>query len=172
MSDIYSSPWHRLKKSAEERHVGIIPLFFRFLFVQTFLPLLASASPHAVATFIHRLRGVKMGRDVNISRTAVIDDSFPEYITIGKGTRISHQSVVVAHTSGPLHLKEKGRLPFVLKPVHIGNYVYVGAHAVILPGVTIGDRAIIAAGSVVTGDVPPDTMVAGVPAVIKREYTD
>ena len=147
-------------------------LIIRFVWVQTFLPIVASASPHCVATFIHKLRGVKMGRDVNISRTAIIDDSFPEYITIGRGTRISHQSIVVAHTSGPKHLKDRGYLPFTLKPVTIGNYVYIGAHASILPGVTIGDGAIIAAGSVVTQNIPPYSLAAGVPAVIKRSYNE
>jgi len=48
--------------------------------------------------------------------------------------------------------------------VRIGNDVWLGAHAVVLPGVTIGDGAIVGAGAVVTRDVPPRTIVAGVPA--------
>lgn len=50
------------------------------------------------------------------------------------------------------------------KPVNIGNDVWIGGRAVICPGVTIGDGAVIAAGAVVTRDVPPDTVVAGNPA--------
>ncbi len=49
-------------------------------------------------------------------------------------------------------------------PVEIGNGVWVGAHATILSGVTIGDNAVIAAGAVVTKDVPANAVVGGVPA--------
>ncbi|MBN1875881.1 MAG: acyltransferase [Anaerolineae bacterium] len=52
--------------------------------------------------------------------------------------------------------------------VHIGNDVWIGTHAVILPGVQIGDGAVIAAGAIVTRDVPQYAVVAGVPAEIKR----
>jgi carbonic anhydrase/acetyltransferase-like protein (isoleucine patch superfamily) len=52
--------------------------------------------------------------------------------------------------------------------VHIGDDVWIGAHAVILPGVQIGDGAVVAAGAIVTRDVPAYAVVAGVPAEIKR----
>jgi maltose O-acetyltransferase len=54
------------------------------------------------------------------------------------------------------------------KPITVGNGVWIGARALILPGVSISDGAVIAAGAVVTKDVPPNALVAGVPAVVKR----
>ena len=54
-------------------------------------------------------------------------------------------------------------------PITIGNDVWVGGHSVILPGVVIGDGAVIAAGSVVTSNVVPRTLVAGNPAKFKKE---
>lgn len=54
------------------------------------------------------------------------------------------------------------------KPIKIGDNVWVGINATILKGVTIGDGAVIAAGSVVNRDVPPKSLVAGVPAVVKK----
>ncbi|MDE7192107.1 MAG: sugar O-acetyltransferase, partial [Clostridia bacterium] len=57
-------------------------------------------------------------------------------------------------------------------PVKIGNNVWIGAHATILSGVTIGDNAIIAAGAVVTKDVPQNTVVAGVPAKIIKKIEE
>ena len=54
------------------------------------------------------------------------------------------------------------------KPIKIGNHVWIGVNATILKGVTIGDGAIIAAGAVVTNDVPAHTLVGGVPAKIIR----
>lgn len=58
------------------------------------------------------------------------------------------------------------------KPVHIGNNVWLGAGVTILPGVTIGDNSIVGAGSVVTHDVEPDMIVAGVPARVIRPITE
>lgn len=61
------------------------------------------------------------------------------------------------------------RLIITCKPVHIGKNAWIGAGATILPGVTIGDNAVVGAASVVTKDVPADTIVAGNPAkFIKR----
>ena len=54
-------------------------------------------------------------------------------------------------------------------PVKIGNSVWIGAHATILSGVTIGDNAVIAAGAVVTKDVPANAIVGGVPAKIIKQ---
>jgi maltose O-acetyltransferase len=54
------------------------------------------------------------------------------------------------------------------RPIQVGAGAWIGARATILPGVHIGDGAVVAAGAVVTADVPPDTLVAGVPAQVKR----
>lgn len=54
------------------------------------------------------------------------------------------------------------------KPVIVGNYVWIGGGAVILPGVTIGDNAVIGAGSVVTGSIPANAVACGNPCVIKK----
>ena len=53
-------------------------------------------------------------------------------------------------------------------PVHIGRNVWIGSHATILPGVSIGDNAVVAAGAVVTKDVEPNSIVGGVPAKVLR----
>ena len=53
-------------------------------------------------------------------------------------------------------------------PIHIGKNVWIGSNATVLPGVSIGDGAIVAAGAVVTKDVPENTIVGGVPAKVIR----
>ncbi len=58
------------------------------------------------------------------------------------------------------------------KPIKIGNHVWIGTRAIILKGVTIGDGAIVAAGAVVTSDIPPRTVCAGVPARIIKENVE
>lgn len=55
------------------------------------------------------------------------------------------------------------------RPVRIGDNVWIGGQAIILPGVTLGDNAVVAAGSVVTRDVPADAVVMGNPAVVRKD---
>ena len=86
-------------------------------------------------------------------------------ISIGEGSLIGHQ-VSIATINHDMHPAKRASMSF--RPVTIGKDVWIGDHASILPGVTIGDGAVIAAGAVVTKDVPPRTVVGGVPArVIK-----
>jgi len=66
-------------------------------------------------------------------------------------------------------LDETGNKINKSKPIKIGNHVWVGKGCAILKGVTIGDGAIVGAHSVVTKDIPPRTLVAGVPAKIIKE---
>jgi acetyltransferase-like isoleucine patch superfamily enzyme len=90
-----------------------------------------------------------------------------EHIEIGHDCAISYDVFIMDNDSHALYVGGKER-PSTL-PVHIGNRVWIGTRAMILKGVTIGDGAIVAAGSIVSKDVPPKTMVAGVPAKIVRD---
>ena len=82
-------------------------------------------------------------------------------VTIGNGALIGHNVVLatINHNFDPAHRGDN-----CPAPIHIGENVWIGANATILPGVTIGDGAIVAAGAVVAKDVPPMTVVGGVPA--------
>ena len=78
-------------------------------------------------------------------------------------------NVTVATAGHPVEPKLRSRgLQFNL-PVHIGKNVWVGAGAVILPGVTIGDNSVIGAGSVVTKDIPANCVAVGNPCRVLRE---
>lgn len=88
---------------------------------------------------------IEIGNDVGISENVVIRDSD------------NHPTAPGAKASAP---------------IHIGNRVWIGLNATILKGVTIGEGSIVAAGAVVTRDVPPGVMVGGVPARVIRENVD
>ena len=90
-------------------------------------------------------------------------------IHIGDGALIGH-SVVLATLNHDLNPEKRADL--YPKPIHIGKNVWIGAHATILQGVAIGDGAIVAAGAVVTKDVPAGATVGGVPAkpIVKKEH--
>lgn len=78
-------------------------------------------------------------------------------------------NVVIATAGHPLNptLREKGYQ--YNQEVHIGNNVWIGANATILPGVTIGDNSVIGAGAVVSKDIPANVLALGVPARVVRE---
>ena len=86
-------------------------------------------------------------------------------ITIGAGSLIGH-CVVLATLNHEENPARRGDLHPA--PIRIGENVWIGAHATVCPGVTIGDGAIVAAGAVVTRDVPANTVVGGVPARVIR----
>lgn len=75
------------------------------------------------------------------------------------GPRVNFESV-----SHPLKPVFQSTRPVSTEPITVGDYVWIGANAIVLPGVTIGEGSIVAAGAVVTKDVAPYTVVGGIPA--------
>lgn len=91
-----------------------------------------------------------------------------ESIEIGEDVAISHNVTIMDSDAHELIIDGYKKT----KPVHIGNHVWIGSGAMILKGVRIGDGAVVAAGSIVTKNVPNNSLVAGVPAkIIKEDIT-
>ena len=88
-------------------------------------------------------------------------------VTIGDDTLIASHVAITSLSHDPRAARFSASK--MEKPVVIGRNVWIGAHAVILPGVTIGDGAIVGAGAVVTRDVAPGAVVVGVPAVPRTQ---
>ena len=109
-------------------------------------------------------RNIKLGRNVFINSGCCFQDQGG--IELGDGCMIGHQVVIATLNHD---LMPERRASMIPAKVTLGRNVWVGAHATILPGVTIGDNSVVAAGAVVTKDVPANCVAAGVPArVIKR----
>jgi hypothetical protein len=104
----------------------------------------------------------KIANDVHIDRLTRLD--FSGNLRIGSGVTISEAVVIETHTHG--YAPRSKPMPCNLT---IGNNVWIGMRAVILPQVgTIGDNAIIGAGAVVAKPVPPNSIVVGVPATVAK----
>lgn len=115
----------------------------------------------AAECFLHG--PITLGHDVSINARANLDGG-SQGITIGDGTRIATGAAIYAfdHGMAPDHgIREQ---PVVSRGIHIGADVWIGALAGITDGVRIGDHAVVAMGAVVTCDVAPWAIVAGVPA--------
>lgn len=106
-------------------------------------------------------RNITVGKDVFINSCCNFQDQGG--ITIGDGSQIGHKAMLATlnHGTAP---SDRGTL--YPAPIVIGKNVWIGASVTIVPGITIGQNAIIGAGSVVTRDVPANTIVAGVPAKV------
>ena len=104
-------------------------------------------------------KNIKIGKNVFINSGCRFQDQGG--ITIDDGALIGHNAVLATLNHNPDPEKRNYLLP---APIHIGKKVWLGANVTVLPGVTIGDNAIVAAGAVVTRDVEPNTVVGGVPA--------
>ena len=107
-----------------------------------------------------------MGKNVYVNfNFTVVDDGevyIGDYVMIGPNVTIA----TAGHPVQP-DLRKKG-IQFNL-PVHIGNNVWIGAGAILLPGVTIGDNSVIGAGSIVTKDIPANVVAVGNPCRVLRE---
>lgn len=107
--------------------------------------------------------GARLALGSGYINNKVTIDCFRE-IVIGQGTVISKGVTMRDSDNHELCGAES-----MTAPIRIGNHVWIGLNATILKGVTIGDGAVIAAGAIVTRDVPPRTLVAGVPAKVVKE---
>lgn len=121
---------------------------------------------------IDRGAHVDIGKEVYVGDGAII--SAMESVIIGQGTLIAHGVQIFDNTSHPIDWQERqrhfkrilgqeveGSVDIPTSPVRIGEHCWLGFGCAVLKGVTIGDRSIVAAGSIVTKDVPADTLVIG-----------
>jgi len=121
---------------------------------------IAFAAPggHSLRPWLHRLRGVAIGRNVWISQFVYIDELHPGNVTIGDNSSIGLRTSIFTHFYwGPRRPKSNGR-------VVIEKDVFIGPHCVILPNVTIGEGAVVRAGSVVSRNIPPHALWGSPPS--------
>lgn len=109
--------------------------------------------------FNNRFWGMDIHPTVRLSRSCRLDRTYPRGVHIGAYTYVAFDAAILSH--------DMTRAKKV--DTFVGSHCFIGARSLILPGVTIGDGSIVAAGSIVTTDVPPRCIVAGNPARVIRE---
>lgn len=162
---------HRLFGEFRERH---LKAFYYFLGNHLFMNWMPYGIRHA---FLRRFCKVRIGRETSIAagcfitgeqisignnsvinRQTYLDGRCPLYI--GNNVNISHQTLIQTLTHDP----QSPDFVCLVKPVAIMDNAWIGARAIIMPGVTVGEGAVVAAGAVVTKSVAPYTIVGGNPA--------
>src|SRR2546425_2392772 len=131
------------------------------------LQVVALYSPGGDTTrvLLHRLRGVEIGEKTWIGFDTLIEPSYPHRVAIGNRVAIGIRVLILAHFAHQGRNRETsgGSLDERVS-VRIEDDVFIGPGAMVMPNVTIGAGAVVAAGSVVTRSVAPLTMVQGNPA--------
>ena len=153
----YSMPFAKLLKSVWNKNLQNLAYF---------------SFPYPLRSFLMRMKGVKLGRNVIIGSYVYIDDRCPERIEIGEGSMITARCIIIAHQRNLSEYRVGdfiGDHPLKESFVKIGKGVHLGMGSIVLPGVTIGDGSIIGAGSVVSRDIPSYVIAAGVPAKVIKE---
>lgn len=119
---------------------------------------------HKIRINIYKHLGMRIGKDTYIgSDLEIIDQTLSSLVTLGDRVTISSRITLVVSAS-PNNSKLREIYPRKFGKITIGDDAWIGTGVIILPGITVGKMSIIATGAVVTKDVPPYTIVAGVPA--------
>ena len=98
--------------------------------------------------------------------------SEPFLITIGDRVTIASGTRIITHDGSTWLIRDDQGRRYLYKPVTIGSDVFIGIRCIIMPGVTIGDRVVVGAGSVVTTDIPSGHVAAGNPARVLGTFED
>lgn len=171
---------HGRKLSNQEAMGKIVKRFESYLLDFTLLCLHFTTylPSHTIRNFFWRAVGLQLGKNSTLHTGVRVYD--PRNIRVGEGTIIGYRTfldgrdklVIGNHTDiasevmiyNAEHDLSSDDFHAIEAPVKIGDYVFIGPRAIILPGLTIGDRAVVAAGAVVTKDVKSGMIVGGVPA--------
>jgi acetyltransferase-like isoleucine patch superfamily enzyme len=106
--------------------------------------------------------GMDIDPTASLSLSARLDRTYPKGIHIGANSYVAFEAAILTHDF----------VRRLYRDTYIGRNCFIGARSLILPGIRIGDGSIVAAGSVVTRDVPPRSIVAGNPAKVVRTQID
>lgn len=139
------------------------------MFKNLYLKYLAARNPLQYAK--------KIGVNIGINNRFVscrhgMFGSEPYLVTIGNNCLLSGQVQFLTHDGSLNIFRHEIPDAFIYKPVKVGNNVFIGFRVTIMPGVTIGDNVAIGAGSIVTKDIPSNSIAVGIPAKVIRTYDE
>lgn len=133
--------------------------------------ILSPMNPRKIRPWVLKKIGCHVGKDVFVGDSVKIDSGHADLIYIGDHTHITGGCRLLCHQRNLLHYRkgdDAAKLPYKLGEIHIGKGVMIGMETLIMPGVTIGDGAIVGAYSLVTKNIPAWTIATGRPAKVVK----
>lgn len=137
--------------------------------------LLAPILPRKVRPWILKKIGCHVGKDIFVGDSVKIDSGHADLIYIGEHAHITGGCRLLCHQRDLKNYRvgdDAAKLPYRYGEIHIGKGVMIGMETLIMPGVTIGEGAIVGAGSLVTKDVPAWTIATGRPAKVVKQIPE
>ena len=147
----------------------------RFLSIPRIKKMAISPFYYLIYLFSHekhaKMLGVNMGENCRVYGR-ISWGTEPWIITLGNNVHISAECRFVTHDGATLLFRHRDPLLELTKPIIVGSNVYIGTRTMVLGGVTIGDNVIIGAGSIVTKNIPSNSVAVGVPARVIKSTED
>lgn len=134
------------------------------LFLKNYLEKIGEDSVICNSVLIFGPERISVGKNVSINEKAIIQARKPARVTIEDNVTISYGAMIL--TAGLDITSNEFQKEHIAKSIIIEKDSWIGAKSIILPGITIGAGSVVAAGAVVTKDVPQGVLVGGVPAKI------
>ena len=163
------SLWRVFKKVCKTYHDAFL---LKFLMNSW---LLSPLEPRKIRPWVLKKIGCHVGKDIFVGDNVRIDGGHSDLIYIGDHAHITGGCRLLCHQRNLRHYHkgdDAAKLPYKLGEIHIGKGVMIGMESLIMPGVTIGDGAIIGAYSLVTKDIPAWTIATGRPAKVVKEISE
>lgn len=163
--------WNTMKKSAKEHGYSSALLFGLVRLKDHLLNTVAQTFPWNRARIrMQRWRGVSIGNNVHFGTYVNLDLPYPYFIKIEDGVSLAGNITILTHNK-PLKYHQNCSESYVA-PVVVRKNAWLAVNVTVLPGVEVGEGAIVAAGSIVNKDVPPLTMVGGIPARFIKDMSE
>ena len=158
----------QVRSSSKRRDIN--PIMFMLRKVRNhFFQMLAYNCPiNSMRIWLHRKRGVHIGKNVMLGMHCILDNAYPEYIFIEDYAALAGNVYILAHSNPYQHFSKI--LESYVAPVVIREGAWIGVSSTLLAGSEIGEYSIVTAGSVVTGKMPDCCFLRGNPARVIARY--
>jgi len=165
--------YHKIRKISYISHSGkrfsgarFILRYIKRYFIDR---LIFIAPTNSFRMVFYRGMGMNIGHDVFIGDNVLFDRLFPEKISIMDHASIGDRCIIIAHADIPTATPLSLIYPHKVADIVIGKGAWIMPGCIVIPGVRIGDNAVIATGAVVTGDIPELCLAGGVPAKVLKK---
>ncbi len=175
IKDAKSAPYYEPSKSlgqqalkgSRRKKVNVIPFTIKKVFNFILESLAYNCPVNSWRIKMHRMRGVNIGKNVFIGLKVTLDHSYPEYIYIGDNVSLAGNNFVLTHSNPYKHFEKTFKS--YIAPVVIKDNSWVSIGVTLLPGVSIGEYSVVAAGSVVQKSIPDKVIAGGIPAKVIKD---